>query len=129
MNNCNYQEGHSLFLYEDMIKSSRYTTLDKIQNIKPGGIFSSIVVINNIKEVVTAKQNVEMAYVEVEDLTGMQEVIFFPLTYSIYRHILKDGGVFCLTCSRDIAEIYINANECKNIKVIGLAVEHLSKKQ
>ncbi len=129
MNNCNYQESHPLLAYDDMIKSSRYTTLDKIQHIKPGGIFSSVVLINNIKEVVDAKYHDQIAYVEVEDLTGRQEVIFFPLTYSVYRNILKEGEIFCLTCSRDISEIYINANECKNIKVIGLAVEHLNKKQ
>ena len=129
MDYYNYQEEHPLLAYDDMIKSSRYTTLDKIQHIKPGGIFSSVVLINNIKEVVDAKYHDQIAYVEVEDLTGRQEVIFFPLTYSVYRNILKEGEIFCLTCSRDISEIYTNANECQNIKVIGLAIEHLDKKE
>ncbi len=129
MNTCNLQESHPLLTYDDIIKHSGYTTLDKIHHVKPGEIFSSIVLVDTIKEVVTVKQHAQMAFIEVGDLTGKQEVIFFPPTYKVYKHMLKEGEVICLTCQRDTAEIEINAKECQKIKVIGLSVEHLDEKQ
>ncbi len=124
MNNSNRQEVHALLAYDDIIKRSGYTTLDKIQHIEPGEIFSSIVFVDTIKEVVTTNQHVQMAFIEVGDLTGKQEVIIFPPNYKVYKHILKEGEVICLTCQRDTAEIEINAKECLKIKVIGLSVKY-----
>ena len=127
--NSNHQDIQSLLAYDDIIKCSGYTTLDKILHIKPGEKFSSVVFVDAIKEVVTSRLHKLMAFVAVEDLTGKQEVIFFPRTYKVYEHMLKEREVIYLTCQRDTAEIDINTNECQKVKVIGLSVEHLDEKQ
>lgn len=67
------------------------------------------------------KKNQMMAFIQVEDLYGVTEVIVFPRTYEKYSHMLKEDSIVIINGSlqfREDEEPKILANDIKNINEI-----------
>lgn len=115
-------------IHEDIMKHSKFITLDEIKNVDFFDIFFCVVLIKKINEVITSKNHVAMAFVDVEDLTGKQEVIIFPPIYKIYKYLLQEEKMLCLKCMRDVTEKDINSVNLHKNKVVVLAIESLATK-
>lgn len=113
-----YLTGHPLENYMDKMK--RNTTVNNIdfardeetgevtvqdnQHVVIGGMISD-------KTMKYTRDNKQMAFLELEDLTGSVEVIVFPKCYEKYRNVLdKDGKVFIVG--------HVNLEDEKDGKII-----------
>lgn len=112
-----YLTGHPLEDYEDKISSLNSDTIYKIigsaqdnetqdyensmSDISDGDKVSVCAIIISKKEKIT-KSGSKMAFLEVEDLTGIIECIVFPKVYSKYYQILTEGTALKIDATASI---------------------------
>jgi DNA polymerase-3 subunit alpha len=82
-----YISGHPLDPWKDVL-SRREVTINKInEEVKEDVEVTFAGVISNIKILLTKRKD-KMAFVEMEDLEGSIETVFFPKTYEKYKTLL-----------------------------------------
>ncbi|MCB1041620.1 MAG: DNA polymerase III subunit alpha [Acidobacteria bacterium] len=84
-----YLSGHPLDEYKDLFR--RHTTCDtqSVQDVPSG---SEIILggqIQGIRQITTSKGDV-MAFLTLEDLKGLADLVLFPKTYQEHRHLLRE---------------------------------------
>ena len=82
-----YLTGHPLEPYRQDLHRLNLITLQNAREMNNSRIETAVLVAS-IKEKIT-KKGEKMASVQVEDLSGHAEVVFFPKSYSIYASLLK----------------------------------------
>ena len=115
---------HPLSKYSEIIHNNNYTTLSKVNYHSGDDSIRCAVMVSKVNEVLTRMHHSLMAFVEVEDLTGCGEVIFFPPTYKFCRNILKPGELICLTCKLDHA--CHDGDDMQKVQLVGLTVKKLT---
>ncbi len=111
-----YVSGHPMLKYGDALKTDNFDSISDIINdenrnkycdktkVKLMGVISSV----NVK---ATKNNAMMAFVKLEDLSGIIDVVLFPKTLSCCSNYIKEGNVIKL-CG------YIKSEEGNDIKII-----------
>lgn len=109
-----YVSRHPLFAYQEAMKmvteedTSTLLRLQHGQEVKICGLVSSL------KEIVT-KKGERMAFLNLEDMKGVVEVILFPEVFKNASHHLKGGDPLVVRGSLEIAEdrVKIRASEVR----------------
>ncbi len=127
-----YISGHPLFEYERDIKnktSINTAELTKVVSENENSDFYSYNydgkkvimggIIVSVKPKSTKNNNI-MAFVEIEDLFGIIEMIVFPRTYNEYEYLLKNDNII-------IVEGKISIKEEENPKIICEKIKPLNK--
>ena len=125
-----YVSGHPLEEYAEKLKNMCSVDTDMLaraaeegdselrdgMKVIAGGMIQS-------KRTMITKKNQMMAFIEVEDLYGMTEVIIFPKTYEKYNHMLREDSIVIIRGSlqfredeapKIIADSIEDINEVKN---------------
>ncbi len=102
-----YVSGHPLSEYKDVIEkytthtsiefSSDYADLFDSQKVCVGGIVSEV-------SVKYTKNNKVMAFVNIEDLDGIIEIIMFPEIYSRYSELLFENNVILVSGKASVSD-------------------------
>ncbi len=102
-----YVSGHPLSEYKEVIEkyttytsvdfSSDYTELIDSQKVCVGGIVTGI-------SVKYTKNNKVMAFVNIEDLDGVIEIIMFPNTYAMYSEQLFENNVILVSGKASVSD-------------------------
>ncbi len=113
-----YVSGHPLFEYKDILEkyitftsvdfSSDYTQMYDGQRVVIGGIISEI----SIKY---TKNNKVMAFVSIEDLDGIIEVILFPDSYSKYSDVIFEDSVVLISGRASVSEDQATKVICESV--------------
>ncbi|WP_462325505.1 DNA polymerase III subunit alpha [Desulfoplanes sp.] len=82
-----YLVGHPLAPYREEIHRHAYATLERLRESSVGTEGKVAVIVTARKEILTKKGD-KMAFCQVEDLTGMGEVIVFPEVFLQFREEL-----------------------------------------
>ena len=85
-NRCSMDAGMLLELSSEEENGGRSLQLRDGERVIMGGLISS-------KRTMITRKNQIMAFVELEDLYGITEVIVFPKTYEKYSHLIKEDGI------------------------------------
>ncbi len=103
-----YFSGHPLDEYEERISQITRDTIYKLisaserdengeYRVVEGGISDgdslAVCAIINSMKVKTTKSGAQMAFLEIEDITGTAEAIVFPKVYATFSGKLKEGGI------------------------------------
>ena len=92
-----YLSGHPLSRYESLATALKVVSVSKLlQSKKAEGTMVQLLGIVRAKRLKTTKQNEMMAFVELEDKTGMIEVIVFPRVYQQCSTLLDAGSIILL---------------------------------
>jgi len=90
-----YITKHPLARFEKMLKIYGSTNVIGLGNFKDGDIVFIGGILNKVKLTTTKKTGERMAIAQLEDLTGIVEVLIFPKAYSIIGRYLKaDNMIF-----------------------------------
>lgn len=86
--------------------STRVNDLDKIETLPRRPASSSVNIGGLIAEckIITTKKGLEMAFLQVEDLTGRIEVVVFSRTYEKYKHLLKQNALIEIAGKLELKE-------------------------
>jgi len=98
-----YLSGHPLFQYRDVLETVATTTSATIGNRRDKETVRIAGIITAVREVMTKKGD-RMAFVTLEDLKGMMEVIVFSDVFSEYRDLLVEDTPVLLTGTVDRGE-------------------------
>jgi DNA polymerase-3 subunit alpha len=82
-----YLVGHPLAPYREEIHRHSYATLERLRESSVGSEGRVAVIVTGRKDILTKKGD-KMAFCQVEDLTGMGEVIVFPEVFHQFREEL-----------------------------------------
>jgi DNA polymerase-3 subunit alpha len=115
-----YISAHPLSRYEAAIRKFATTTTEHLTEVEDGKEAKLCGIITTIKTLITKKGD-RMAYVQVEDLQGLAEVIVFPDLYRSTGHLLVPENVVQITGTVDRAE--------KGTRLKGSRIEALSELQ
>jgi DNA polymerase III subunit alpha len=85
-----YLTGHPLVNYEDLIRRYVNAFADKLGALADSSTVKMAGLVKKIKEINT-KKGERMAFIALEDLTGVTEVTIFSDLYSQCRDLLKSG--------------------------------------
>ncbi len=123
-----YVSGHPLEEYAEKLKnmcSVDTEMLSKVNEDGPSELRDGMrVIIGGMiqsRRTMITKKNQMMAFVQVEDLYGIMEVIIFPRTYEKYSHMLKEDSIVIISGSiqfREDEEPKIIADDIKNINEV-----------
>ena len=98
-----YVSGHPLDSIRDKIEKSGNT----ISRVKTTGRQDESIalasIIQTVKIIIT-KKNQQMAFIQLEDLTGTIEAVAFPETYKTYANILMEDKVVAIKAKVKIRE-------------------------
>ncbi len=90
-----YITGHPLARYAKLVESYRSSSTAGLIDCEDGDEILVGGIITKLKAITTKKSNRRMAFIELEDLEGLVEVIVFPDTYEKFSHYLRiDSIVF-----------------------------------
>ncbi|HBS47744.1 TPA: DNA polymerase III subunit alpha [Candidatus Dependentiae bacterium] len=109
-----YLSSHPLKAYNSFLKLFKFEsfadTLLKVQNFKGQKEFevSTCGILQTFK-VINTKKGDRMAFAQVEDLSGISEIIIFPRVFAEFEKHLSDHKVFIIKGFVDLAGI----NKCK----------------
>ncbi|MBN1883152.1 MAG: DNA polymerase III subunit alpha [Deltaproteobacteria bacterium] len=112
-----YLSGHPLFQYRDVLKTVATADSTTLGNIHDKETVHMAGIISSVREVMTKKGD-RMAFVTLEDLKGMVEVIVFSDVFNEYRDLLVEDNPVLLTGTVDRGE--------ESSKVIASGVAPLS---
>ncbi len=104
-----YLSGHPLERYKHVIASTGALTSEQLyQGLVSGSIpekttVKYVAIVSKRQNKVT-KTGKQMAILTAEDLYGEIEVVVFPNDYDKYSEQLKEGDVYCFTCSATLKE-------------------------
>lgn len=124
---------HPLQPYRRDMQRMEFYTLEECPETSPMLKIRCGVLVNGVREIFTKKGD-RMAFLQVGDLTGSGECVFFPRDYAVYRDVLNAGQPIELVCrvQRDRgdankAEEDENAEEnvVKEIKLEGISARPL----
>lgn len=92
---------------------SKLETVDKIGELPEYESSKMVDICGVIAEskVIQTKAGKTMAFLQVEDLTGRVEVVVFPRTYEMYKHLIKGNGLIEISGRVEIDEAEINSDE------------------
>jgi DNA polymerase-3 subunit alpha len=82
-----YLVGHPLAPYREEIHRHGYATMERLRDSSVGSEGRVAVIVTGRKDILTKKGD-KMAFCQVEDLTGMGEVIVFPEVFHQFREEL-----------------------------------------
>ena len=90
-----YFKSHPILKYESLFEKG----IMKISDVNQynGSMIVSIMGVISQKKKITTKDNKEMAFVTVEDLTGSIEVIVFPSIFEKYRNYIEGSEVIIVS--------------------------------
>jgi DNA polymerase III subunit alpha len=98
-----YISSHPLSRFVDKLAFVTNIDSEKISEMKDKDIVSFAGNICSIKEITTRKKEL-MAYIDIEDLKGTINVIFFPDVYKKYAHLLHTDETILIKGSIDVGE-------------------------
>ncbi len=113
-----YISSHPLQQYEKMIQKVA-TPVNQINDRLVGQMIRVAGIINKTNRIVT-KNNEQMMFAELEDLTDRIEVVIFPRVLDMYAKMITDGNIVLLTGRID--------RRNGSIQMIGESVEELISK-
>ncbi len=87
-----YISGHPLARYETLIKTYSTTSSSGLHELEDGADVGMAGIVTGLRRITTRKGN-RMAYVQLEDLEGSTEVIFFPNCLEEYAPLLKGDAL------------------------------------
>ena len=90
-----YLSGHPLHRYEKLIKSYSTTISVELGELGDGTDVRMGGMVTRIKRITTRKSK-RLAYVQLGDMEGTTEVIFFPKAYSEYARLLREDEIVCV---------------------------------
>ena len=90
-----YFKSHPILKYESLFENGIMRISDCLQYGKTMAV--SIMGVVSQKKKITTKDNKEMAFITVEDLTGSIEVIIFPSTFERFRNYIESSEVIIVT--------------------------------
>jgi len=88
-----YITGHPLARYAKLVESYRSSSTTGLIDCEDGDEVLVGGIIIKLKAITTKKSNRKMAFMELEDLEGLVEVIVFPDTYEKFSHCLRIDSV------------------------------------
>lgn len=83
-----YITSHPLDKYKNVMQSTNVITVDYAKNYDSKRYASFVAIISTYKEITTKKKKQKMAFLKVEDLTGVIEAIMFPSVFAKYSDLL-----------------------------------------
>lgn len=96
-----YLTKHPLDNYKSKLASvDKIGELTEYQSGKPVNICGIIVE----NKMITTKAGKQMAFLQLEDLTGRTEIVVFPSTYEKYKSYIKDNGLIEIAGKVEIEE-------------------------
>ncbi len=96
-----YLTGHPLDQHAEKLSKASFSIASVFKELKPGYTVTLAGMIDQIREIVT-KKNEKMAFARIQDLTGSIELVFFPKTYRMYKRFLKQDAI--IACKGTISE-------------------------
>ena len=90
-----YFKSHPILKYESLFENGIMRISDCLQYGKTMAV--SIMGVVSQKKKITTKDNKEMAFITVEDLTGSIEVIIFPSVFERFRNYIESSEVIIVT--------------------------------
>lgn len=105
-----YVSGHPLLKYKEKIKLLKASTIQECKHMLNGSKTRICVIITSVKETVT-KNGEKMAFCQIEDLSGIGEMVLFPSLYAkISQYTTGDTPLLC-EVRVDIKEIETTGSE------------------
>jgi len=109
-----YVSGHPLLKYTNKIKLLNVKSIQECKNMESGSETHIAVIITSVKETIT-KNGEKMAFCQIEDLSGIGEMILFPALYAkIKEHTQGDLPLLCKV-KVDVKEIENNLEEEEDV--------------
>jgi len=90
-----YFKAHPLLKYTDMIEKYQCINISELKGLVPESTVNIFVIVVSSKKI-TTKNNKQMAFLRVEDLTGIIEVVVFPGVYEKFNRYLQSNKVIFL---------------------------------
>ena len=87
-----YISGHPLAEYRQVLQDNDTVNMGELRDYSEGDMVNLGGLIINYKQINTKKGDA-MAFVNIEDLTGVVEVVIFPRTFKQYRQLLQPDNV------------------------------------
>lgn len=105
-----YISGHPLDMFDTQLQKSNTTIKKLISNAKAPESFKKfgrdqqkkdilVCHIDSVKVIMTKSSNKKMAFLTVQDKTGVAEAVVFPETYAKIGTSIKEGTVVALECT------------------------------
>ncbi|MDR3179038.1 MAG: DNA polymerase III subunit alpha [Oscillospiraceae bacterium] len=113
-----YLSSHPLSAYDEKIKKDKYCKISNISTkYKNGEEVKIIAIVSDIKYKRT-KNNEDMAFLKVEDKSGMMRMIVFPKEFNKFSNFIKKDNILTI-----VAKLNFNEDEetiliCRNIFVL-----------
>ncbi|MDZ7262174.1 MAG: DNA polymerase III subunit alpha, partial [candidate division KSB1 bacterium] len=108
-----YVSGHPLKKYEEEVRTFSTTSLDSLDANKDGSLIRVGVIVSEVKSIFD-RNNRPMAFITLEDFSGMAEALVFSDTYAKYKDFIqKDAMVMIIgrTSTREEEETKILCEE------------------
>ena len=120
-----YVSGHPLARYEKLVKTYSTASSIGLHELEDGAYVGVAGIVTGIKRITTKKGN-RMAYVQLEDLEGTGEVIFFPNSLEEYAALLKQDALIyvrgTVDSRQDVAKVV-----AKEVIPLSEVEKHLAK--
>ncbi|MBC7347566.1 MAG: DNA polymerase III subunit alpha, partial [Clostridia bacterium] len=87
-----YVSGHPLAAYRERLAACTSYSLAELGQLNEGTVVTVGGMVNGVRQL-TTKRNEPMAYLQLEDTTGMVEVVVFPRVLAAARELLVPGRV------------------------------------
>jgi len=91
-----YFKAHPILKYKAMIERFGAVNIGELKEITPESRVSIFGIASSAK-VITTRDNKEMAFVNLEDMTGSMEVVVFPSIYEKYSAYLKGKNIIVIS--------------------------------
>ena len=96
-----YVSGHPLDRYRESIEKKEMNIKKALENGKDGSTVILAVIINEVREVQT-KKNDTMAFITISDFTGTSEAVVFPRTYKEFRALIMPDKCLAIKATINI---------------------------
>lgn len=127
-----YISGHPLNQYRQMLQGEQVTKVLQLAEIQDNSKVTLGGLIVSLKKLFTKKGD-EMAFINLEDLTGTVEVVVFPKVWQAYKHLISvDQPVFVRGRlneqedeSKVLAEDFVDLTKVEDINQLGAKEQKL----
>jgi DNA polymerase-3 subunit alpha len=120
-----YISGHPLARYEKLIKTYSTVSTGGLHELEDGADVGIAGIVTRLRRIATKKGN-RMAYVQLEDMEGSIEVIFFPRCLEEYATLLKQDALIYvkgrIDLRQDVPKVVV-----KEVIPLNEAERHLAK--
>lgn len=106
-----YLSGHPLDEYQSVFQNPKFIAVAKLHEFNEGATITFAGIVAGLK-MITTKKGDPMAFLEIEDPTGIVEVTVFPGVYGTYSHLLKKENLLIIKgrMNRQDHRIHVIAN-------------------